>query len=83
MEFSREVIEYIRKIYSDNGIYILHPYVTKNIDTPSIALYQQLYIAAEYKAKNGPFPIDSNSFINRQALELMKMVLYTKTKENK
>ena len=78
MKFSHEVFEYIRSIYADRGIYILHPYVT---DT---GLHQQLYIAAKHKSENGPFPIEPNSLINRQAIELMKMTLYTsKTMENK
>lgn len=84
MELSQEVIEYVKKIFTDEGIYFLHPYITK-IDDAEIDLeeFAQIYVAAKHKAKEGPFPIEADSFINRQAIELMKMELYSENMENK
>ena len=82
MELSHEVIEYVKKIYSDEGIYFLHPYITKaNEDNIDLSAWAQIYNAAKHKATTGPFPIEADSFINRQAIEYMKMDLYSKNKE--
>jgi len=85
MELSDEVIEYIKKIYADSGIYFLHPYITKN-DTKTIEeSWKVVYNAAKHKAETGPFPIevDDDSLINRQAIEFMKMELYSKQLKEK
>lgn len=77
MELSQEVIEYIRKIYADKGIYFLHPYVTKTKGYIDMSTYSQIYAAAKHKAINGPKPIEPNSFINRQGIEYLKIKLYS------
>ncbi len=75
MELSLEVIHYISKIYKDEGIYFLPPYALKSseVDTSTEV---QILSAARHSASEGPFPIEADSFINRQAIELMKMSLY-------
>ena len=78
MALSEEVIEYICKILADYGIYFIHPYITKNNENVDLSAWSQIYVAAKHKAENGPFPIEANSLIDRQAIELMKMELYTK-----
>ncbi len=80
MEPSQEVVEYVKKIYADEGIYFLHPYITKNSDDPQMSDYAQIYAAAEYNAENGPNKLEPNSFINRQTIELLKMELYVANK---
>jgi hypothetical protein len=81
MEFSKEVIEYIKKIYSDAGIYFLHPYIFKNVTDTDLSTWAQIYAAAKHKVRTGPFPIEADSFLNRQAIELMKMELYSANQE--
>ncbi len=84
MELAAEVIEYIKKVFSDEGIYFLHPYITKDKSTEiNNDNWAQIYAATKHKADNGPYPIEANSFINRQAIELMKMEVYSLLKENK
>ena len=83
MELSQEVVEYVKKIYSDEGIYFLHPYITKNSEDPQMSEYAQIYAAVKYKAENEKNPIEPTSFINRQAIEFLKMDLYCKNKESK
>lgn len=80
MEFAQEIVEYIKKIYTDEGIYFLHPYVTKNLDMSD---WTQIYAAAKHKANNGPYPIEATSFINRQAIEFLKMEIYSENQEKK
>jgi len=84
MELAAEVIQYVKKIFMDEGIYFLHPYITKNNST-EIATDSEarIYAAAKHKADNGPYPIKADSFINRQAIELLKMEVYGLKKENK
>ena len=76
MEVAQEVVEYVRFIFTDEGIYFLHPYLTKDKDTADMRAHQQIYAAIKHKALNGPFPIEATSFINRQALELAKIQVY-------
>ena len=79
MEMSHEVIEYIKHIFSEDGICFL-PSSVKNTEI-DLSAWHQVYKAAEYKAENGPFPIEPDSFIDRQALELMKLELYSQNQE--
>jgi hypothetical protein len=83
MELEKEIIEYIIKIFTDNGIYFLHPYIIENNKENLDTRWADIYKAAKYKADTGPFPIEATSLLNRQAIELMKMELYSKTKESK
>ena len=84
MEFAHEVIEYVKKIYSDEGIYFLHPFITKADENEiDLQAWAQIYAAAKHKATLGPFPIEADSFIDRQAIEYMKMDIYSKDQENK
>ena len=82
MEISHEVVEYIKKIYVDEGIYFLHPHIIQNAEDTDLSAWAQIYKAAKHKTANGPFPVEADSFINRQAIELMKIELYCENMEN-
>jgi hypothetical protein len=77
MELSDEVVEYIKKIFADSGIYFLPPYAIKDKNSG----WKQIYEAAKHKTSTGPFPIEAEDFLDRQALELMKLELYCENME--
>ena len=74
MEYSDEIIEYIKRVFADSGAY-LYPKELK-IDNPILE-------QAEKVLENiTQLPLKDDSFINRQAVLLLTLNLYTNTLTN-
>ena len=70
MEYSEDVVEYIRRIFADNGVY-LYPRGLQ-IDNPILEKAEQIIDKAT------KLPLKDDSFVDRQAVILLTLNLYTK-----
>ena len=70
MEYSEDVIEYIKRIFADNGVY-LYP---RGLNTDNPILEQ----AEKVIETTTQMPLKEDSFVNRQAIILLTLNLYTK-----
>ena len=73
-EFSYEVVQYIKRIFADNGIFIYNP----ELDTEN-PIYDNIVKIVQ---DDDNYPIEDKDFISRQSIHFLTLKLYTKIKQD-
>ena len=73
-EFSHEVVQYIKRIFADNGIFIYNP----ELETEN-PIYDNIVTIVE---DDDNYPIEDKDFISRQSIHFLTLKLYTKIKQD-
>ena len=73
-EFSYEVVQYIKRIFADNGIFIYNP----ELDTEN-PIYDNIVKIVQDEDN---YPIEDKDFISRQSIHFLTLKLYTKIKQD-
>ena len=73
-EFSHEVVQYIKRIFADNGIFIYNP----ELETEN-PIYDNIVSIVQ---DDDNYPIEDKDFISRQSIHFLTLKLYTKIKQD-
>ena len=73
-EFSHEVVQYIKRIFADNGIFIYNP----ELETEN-PIYDNIVSIVQ---DDDNYPIEDKDFISRQSIHFLTLKLYTKINQD-